>query len=87
MSAPRRVPFSVAVAGDPALQAVCEDLVVNGRHWELTSYEWNPRTGVARFGYVHRFTGKHMDTKRIQSHYTQPIRERQSVRWEDRRAA
>ena len=41
---------------------------LHGRHWELTSYEWDPRTGVGRFGYTHRYTGRlagriHMQSK------------------------
>lgn len=42
---------------------------VHGRHWELTSYEWDGRTGMSRYGYTHRYTGKQCTSFHMQSKY------------------
>lgn len=46
-----------------------DDTIVNDRHWELTSYEWNPKTGISRFSYVHRFTGRRVEMWDLQTKY------------------
>lgn len=44
-------------------------IIANGPHWELTSFEWNPRTGVARYGYMHRWTDKRVEVTRLHTRY------------------
>ena len=79
--------FAGSLAESPKLRELCDDLIVNGKHWELTSYEWNPRTGVARFGYQHKHTGIHIDCIRQQSTYVRPVeaRTQQRVHRDERR--
>lgn len=50
------------------------DNIKHGRHWELTSYEWNPRTGVARFGYTHRYTAARRDVIQMQATWLSPVK-------------
>lgn len=45
------------------------------RHWEITSYEWNERTGYAKFQYTHRRTGELLSRVRWQPNHWTPQRD------------